>query len=432
MKFSLLIASAFYEIKAYSPYITSIMSSLRVLQESGVEYSYVEISGDSYVDRAKNSLVDKFLRSNFTHLMIIDSDLGWEIEGFARILKAAIAGAEIVGGAYLCKGDWNTYAVTPVLDDSQYVGNTDCGELVFNVTSLPGGFLIYSRKAFERTRPVLKTYDMDGPVLEAFRCDINDEGVRLGEDIYFQRKYIEQGGKIYLVPNVTLTHYGTKGYEGNYNTYVRRRPGGPDYPNSIERLRYKHLNETAWIIGKGPSLVHLRKEHIGQGPVIAISEAIIPVEKLGIDNPIYAMQKDYDPPEHEPIAPPQYATLLVQEREVAGRHKDYKPRYVFDNPMDFDMGMRVPSSITATKIAELLGCKRIVYISFDSCTQEEVATCHYNSDGTYKIISTSDPEENEYWREYKVIARSLKEYIERNYLAVEWITPERETDGTQE
>jgi hypothetical protein len=432
MKFSLLIASAFYEIKAYSPYITSIMSSLRVLQESGVEYSYFEISGDSYVDRAKNALVDKFLKTHHTHLMIIDSDLGWDVNGFGRLIKAAISGAEVVGGAYLCKGEWNTYAVTPVLKDAQYVGNKDCGELAFNVTSLPGGFIIYSRKALERTRPALRTYDMDGPVLEAFRCEIDETGVRLGEDIYFQRKYMEMGGKIYLIPDITLTHYGTKGYEGNYNTHIRRRPGGPDYEFSVERLRYKHVNETAWIIGKGPSLVNLRKEHIGQGPVIAISEAIIPVETLGIDNPIYAMQKDYDPPEQEPIGPPKYATLLVHEREVPGRHKDYKPRYNFDNPIDFDMGTNVPSSITATKIAELLGCKKIVYVSFDSCTQDDITTCHYNEDGTYKILSTSKPEDEENFREYKIIARSLKEYISRNYLAVEWITPERETDGTQE
>ena len=136
--FSILIASAFYEVKAYSPYITSLLSSLRVLQEAGVKYSYVEISGDSYVDRAKNALVNKFLKSHHTHLMIIDSDLGWEVEGFGRLLKAAMAGAEVVGGAYLCKGDWNTYAVTPVLEDSQYVGNTISGSIAFNVLSLPG------------------------------------------------------------------------------------------------------------------------------------------------------------------------------------------------------------------------------------------------------------------------------------------------------
>lgn len=426
-KFSLLIASAFYEIKAYSPYITSLMSSLRVLQEAGVTYSYVEISGDSYVDRAKNSLVDKFLQSGFTHLMIIDSDLGWDVEGFGRIVKAAIAGAEVVGGAYLCKGDWDNYAVAPVLDDSQYVGNMDAGVLAFQVLSLPGGFIIYSREAFERTRPVLNTYDMDGEVLEAFRCDIGSDGVRVGEDIYFQRKYMEQGGKIYLIPDVTITHYGTKGYEGNYNSYIRRRPGAPDYPVMIERLRYKHLGKTAYIVGKGASLEYLRKEHFGDGIVIAISEAIIPVENLELDIPIYSLQKDYDPPDHTPIAPPKKATLLVHEREVAGRHKDYEPRYVFDNTLDFGVAWNTPSCFSATFIAELLGCSKIVYISFDSCTTGDIDTCHYEADGTYKIIKANvTPEEKENWREYKVIARSLKEYITRKFLCVEWVTPGKE------
>ncbi len=430
--FSILIASAFYEVKAYSPYITSLMSSLRVLQEAGVKYSYVEISGDSYVDRAKNALVNKFLKSHHTHLMIIDSDLGWEVEGFGRLLKAAMAGAEVVGGAYLCKGDWNTYAVTPVLEDSEYVGNTSSGAIVFNVLSLPGGFIIYSRKAFERTRPVLNTYEMDGPVLEAFRCEIAPDGQRMGEDIYFQRKYIEQGGKIYLSPDITLTHYGVRGYEGNYNTSIRRRPGGPDYPYCIERLRYKHHGETAWIVGKGPSLVNLKKEDFGPGPVIAISESIIPVEKLGLENKIYSLQKDYDPPEHAPIAPPVSATLLVHEREVAGRHKDYKPRYVFDNVLDFNAAWNTPSSITAVMIAELLGCSQIRFISFDSCTQDSVATCHFNADGSHMVIE-SPSQETESWREYKAIARGLKEYIERKYIAAEWVTPlERTENGVTE
>jgi hypothetical protein len=309
----------------------------------------------------------------------------------------------------------------------------DAGCLAFNVLSLPGGFIIYSRRAFERARPVLKTYDMDGPVLEAFRCEIGEDGQRMGEDIYFQRKYIGQGGKIYLIPDITITHYGVKGYEANYNVNIRRRPGGPDYPYCIERLRHKHLGETAWIVGKGPSLANLRAEHIGKGPIIAISEAIIPVENLGLENVTYAMQKDYDPPEHDPIAPPKKAILLTHEREVPGRHKDYKPRYVFDNPLDFDALWNTPSSLTSVLIAQLFGCSKIVFISFDSCTNGSLDTLHYNPDGSLKLIEADDDiAEAENWREYRAIARGLKEYIERKYIAAEWITPQKEEHATKE
>ena len=424
-KFSLLIASAFYEVKAYSPYITSLMSTLRVLEMAGVPYSYCEISGDSYVDRAKNAIVDKFLASSHTHLMIIDSDLGWDTEGFGRLLKAALSGAEVVAGAYVCKGEWDNYAVSPVTLGGEFVGNKDSGSLAIQAMSFPGGFVIYSREAFERTRPVLKTYDMDGPVLECFRCDITDNGVRLGEDIYFQRKYTEQGGKLYIIPDITITHYGTKGFEGNYDRYIKRRPGGPQYPVSIERLRHKHLNETAWIIGKGASLAQLTKQDIGDGPVIAISEAIIPVEGLGLSNPVYALQKDADPPDENPIAPPKKATLLVQEREVRDRHKDYKPRYIFDNPIDFDAPWNTTSANTALLIAQLFGCKKMVLVAFDACTKENYDTCHYNADGTCEIrpAAVNPKEEGVGWRQYRAGASGLKNYIQNKFLCVEWLTP---------
>jgi len=425
--FSLLIASAFYEIKAFSPYITSLMSSLKVLQEAGIKYSYTEISGDSYVDRAKNTLVDRFFKTKMSHLMIIDSDLGWEVEEFAKVLKPAMHGAEVVGAAYRIKEFWESYPVEPVVEDGQIIGNRESGVLVFQTRCLPGGFIIYSRRAFERTRPVLNTYDMDGPVLEAFRCEIAEDGRRIGEDIYFQRKYLSQGGKMYVVPNVTITHYGTYGYEGNYNSFIRSQVGGPDYPYLIKHLRDKHKGETAWIIGKGPSLQYLKKEDIGNGPVIAINEAIIPVENLGLSNTIYAMQKDVDPLNREPIAPPKKATLLVHEREVPERHRNYSPRYIFDNPRDFNSVWNTPSSHSAVSIADLFGCSELKFIAFDAVTNTSNGTCHYNSDGTFQIEESDTTDD---FKEYYYISNSLKKFINHKNLPYEFITPEEKV-GTE-
>ena len=431
-KFSLVVASAYYEVKAYSPYISSLMSSLRVLQEVGIKYLYMDVSQDSYVDRAKNTLVNQFLKTDYTHLMIIDSDLEWDVEGFGRLLQAAMQGAEVVGGAYLVKSDFTEYAVVPYVEDGQIIGNEECGFPVIRVLSLPGGFTIFSRKAFERTRPVLNTYDMDEPVLEAFRCNITKENARLGEDIYFQRKYMSQGGKIYLVPNITLTHYGVKGYTGNYDMFLQRRPGGSYHDTLIENLRNVHKGEEIWIIGKGPSLQYLKKEDIGKGPVIAINEAIIPIELLGLDNPIYALQKDADPPEKEPIAPPRGAILLVHEREVPNRHKDYKQRYIFDNIIDFDVPWNAPSSHSATYISQLMGCKKIVFVSFDACTSEVTETCHYSSDGSYVIDSAPGSDSIE-GREYIAIGKGLKRLLAKRHISFEWVTPkERGNDGVTE
>ena len=203
------------------------MNSIRVLQEMKIEYDYYELSGDSYVDRAKNSLVDHFLKSDGTHMMMIDSDLEWDTEGFARLLKASLIGAEVVGGSYPNKNNWTTFGCMPMYSDDGYILGKEIGETrLLEMYGIPGGFIIYSREAFERTRSNLKTYnstDEKITILECFRCNVEADGTRIGEDIYFQKRYREMGGKVWLEPNIRFVHYGVKGWKGNYHEYLLRQ-----------------------------------------------------------------------------------------------------------------------------------------------------------------------------------------------------------------
>ena len=225
----LVIATPFYEVKAYSPYIVSLINSIRVLNELDIEWDYYELSGDSYVDRAKNSLIHRFLEDkDATHIFMVDSDLAWDVDGFARVLKAALAGAEVVGGAYPNKNNWSTYGAIPCEDkDTGQIMGKEIGSMrLMDMHGIPGGFIIYSREAIERTRPNLNTYksviDKEGTIgtfLECFRCNIEPDGGRIGEDIYFQRRYKEAGGMIWCEPNVNFQHFGVKGWAGNFNDY---------------------------------------------------------------------------------------------------------------------------------------------------------------------------------------------------------------------
>jgi hypothetical protein len=250
----LLIATPFYEVKGYSPYIVSLMQSVKVLNELNIKWDFIEISGDSYVDRAKNLLVHKFLKSDFSHLIIIDSDMWWNYEGFARMIKDALEGFEIIGAAYPCKNNWQFFGCIPHFNNDKLILGKELSDKnirVLDMWGIPGGFIIYSKAAFERTRPNLDTFvDPNGEeILECFKCNIetktikktpediramgHDElveyaitisqakkGVRIGEDIYFQQRYKEMGGIVWLEPNITMQHYGVKSWEGNYHDYL--------------------------------------------------------------------------------------------------------------------------------------------------------------------------------------------------------------------
>lgn len=135
----------------------------------------------------------------------------------------------------------------------------------------------------------------------------------------------------------------------------------------MERLRNIHTGQTVSIIGKGKSLQYIRPEHIEPGIVIALYQAIIPIEEMGLAYPIYSLQKD-----HADTVPKQ-ATLLLHLHESKDCLPDYQPRIIFDNN-DFGIPWNAFSQITAVKIAQFMGCNRVNFVCFDSFTTGSNAT----------------------------------------------------------
>lgn len=254
----LMIASAFYQVTAFAPQILCLMEAMKVLEEFGIGYTYTQLCGDSYVDRAKNTLVHEFLKSDFTHLMIVDSDETWDVQGFARLVRASMSGCEIVAGLYPCKNNWEFYGGYHKEKDGAILGIEIDDMRLLEMEIAPGGFIIYSREAFERTRPNLDSYvapGVDEPILECFRCNIEfftpcytredlenlehsqlvdavlanqrggRKGGRIGEDIYFQKRYTEMGGRIWCEPNIDMGHFGVKEWKGNYHKYLMETRG---------------------------------------------------------------------------------------------------------------------------------------------------------------------------------------------------------------
>lgn len=221
----LVIATPFYEVKAYSPYVSSLLNSVKILNELNIEWDFYNLSGDSYVDRAKNGLVYKFLESDATHLFMIDSDMEWDIEGFGKMIKNALAGFELVGAAYPCKNNWEFFGCIPNLSEEGLFMGKEVGDIrLMDMWGVPGGFIIYSREAFERTKSNVSIYvdsTNNMTIYEFFKCNIEkDTQNRIGEDIYFQQRYKEMGGIVWMEPDITLRHWGVKAWVGNYQDFV--------------------------------------------------------------------------------------------------------------------------------------------------------------------------------------------------------------------
>jgi hypothetical protein len=148
----------------------------------------------------------------------------------------------------------------------------------------------------------------------------------------------------------------------------------------IGELAERHRGETAWIVGRGPSLLELTAADIGPGPVIALNNAIVQVRALALPNPLYSLQKDGcyggavpledrwpcgSCPRAPIVAPRPPETLLVSADEAPWCLETYVPRYTFTV---YSLGLPAAnmSAPVAVQLARLMGARAIVMVAHDA------------------------------------------------------------------
>lgn len=228
----LLIATAYYDIKAYAPYVKSIVHASAMLTRSGIDFGYYEVCGDSYPDRAKNNIANYFLESDYTDLIIIDSDHSWDLQGFIKLVQS---NHEIISGAYTTKNG-KKFTGEIVVDEKSHPIVDVSGKLLANWVA--GGFIKYKKEVFQKMAvaypdewyndPSADPQRPDRKYFNFFRCELINH-VRCGEDVGFCLRWKNLGGKIYVEPNITIGHFWTEGHFGNlYNTIMATVPKSED------------------------------------------------------------------------------------------------------------------------------------------------------------------------------------------------------------
>lgn len=238
-KMKVIIATPFYEMKAFSPYVSSLAGTIKLLTMLGIEHEFWELSGDSYVHRARNTICTKFLEDyNATDLFFIDSDMSWNADAFIRML---LLPEGVVGAAYPTKNMWQSWTSSPEvkIEDGRAhpVGRIlQDGSALIVADTLATGFMRIKRSVLEEFRdknPDMRYFepcaDQSAPerqYIEFFSCGKHEDGLWYGEDRMFCKRLKEMGTSLHIYPNVTIHHYGVKGWEGNYDKFLR---GVKDY-----------------------------------------------------------------------------------------------------------------------------------------------------------------------------------------------------------
>lgn len=248
-KRKLAIATPMYGGMCSGQYTKSTADLARLGAEYKLDIQFYYLFNESLVQRARNYLVDEFLRTDCTHLLFIDADIGFDPSDVIALLAIAEPGSDkdVVCGPYPKKCiSWEK--VKRAVDkgfgdrDPENLANY-IGDYVFNpaegITEIPlsepvevlesgTGFMMIQRNVFERFAAAyphlsykpdhVRTEHFDGSreIVAYFDCPIDPKTKRyLSEDYMFCQYTRNAGMKVWLCPWMKLAHMGTYIYSGS-------------------------------------------------------------------------------------------------------------------------------------------------------------------------------------------------------------------------
>lgn len=245
----LMIATPMYGGMCSGQYCKSTADLATIATKYGMDVRFFYLFNESLIPRARNYLCDEFLRSDCTHLVFIDADIGFDPNDVLALAAIAdpLSDKHIVCGPYPKKCiSWEKIKLAVdkgFADKNPNKLEKFVGDFVFNpvvgtmsikldepveVLESGTGFMIIARQVFEgfaKTFPERKylpdhvrTDHFDGSryIHAYFDCVIDPLTERyLSEDYMFCQFARKAGFKTWLCPWMKLQHMGTYIFTGS-------------------------------------------------------------------------------------------------------------------------------------------------------------------------------------------------------------------------
>jgi hypothetical protein len=235
---------------------------------------------ESLITRARNYCVDEFLRSDYTHMMFIDSDIGFDPNDVLSLAILANEGErDIICGPYPKKTiAWEK--IKQAVDKGFADSNPNLlenygGDFVFNpahgveemrldepIEVLEGGtgFMMITREAFKMfdvAYPDLRYYpdhvrtkhfDGSRDIGMYFQSLIDPESKRyLSEDYMFCQYMKKAGVPTWYCPWIKLTHTGSYVFQGSLLDLAQLGVSATADPDEIAKTKKKDIPESKGI-----------------------------------------------------------------------------------------------------------------------------------------------------------------------------------------
>lgn len=228
--------------KYFHNYLISLLNVVDASKSLGFQLQVSLKRGESLVTRARNESVAEFLENGqWTHLFWVDSDIGFSVDAFLRLL---LSDYDVAAGVYPLKFENLPDRIPDGLSRAELAnlaarytvnsGKKEGDEIVFKVQpdgfmemdEAPTGFMCIKREVFDKMRenyphlrytPDSRSRKDNGLHYRFFDVMIDPDTNRyLSEDYGFCYLWQQLGGKVYIDCHSNLTHQGAKLYQGNF------------------------------------------------------------------------------------------------------------------------------------------------------------------------------------------------------------------------
>lgn len=251
-KRSLFVATPMYGGQCHGNYTRSMCDLTALCVKYGINMKVYYLFNESLITRARNYCADEFVRSEYTHMMFIDSDIGFDPNDVITLLalQSDESPYDIIGGPYPKKCiSWEkiVQAVNKgAADENPNALDQFVGDFVFNPVIVEGGsnqikltepaevleigtgFMMIRKKTFDKfleTYPKqlykpdhVRTEHFDGSrqIMAYFDTPICPTSNRyLSEDYMFCQWTRNMGYKVWLCPWMSLNHTGSYTFGGS-------------------------------------------------------------------------------------------------------------------------------------------------------------------------------------------------------------------------
>lgn len=201
--------------------IHSLDRSIQFLMQMGTPVHKFITGLGSNIGKAREKVMNMALRSNCTHIMFVDHDMGWDDHKLIAHLLAS--GHDFTGVMGVKKADELAFCGNFEHGDGKQVQHFHPDTNFLRIMDVGFGLVIIKREVFEKmiaAYPELQ-YDTDDDKVEsALFIEMIDKDkdsgkrTRLSEDLSFCRRWTKIGGEIFIDHQVAMKHVGRKEYTG--------------------------------------------------------------------------------------------------------------------------------------------------------------------------------------------------------------------------